>query len=403
MAGKKGTSKKKGPSGAGHAFGKFGHSGKDEKEKTKRREESNGRGGIQWAQMRPLGLKIRQVTADGNCLFRAVADQLEGSEAGHVRLRKQTVDFISANQDDYQPFVEDDNSFENYLRTMAEDSTWAGHMELQALSVMVHCNICIHRFEEPRWHIHNFPVQHTRTLHISYHDGEHYNSVRLIDDDSPEPARLITLEADKGLLSNGHASASSRGDPEGLEDKVEEVATQTGCKDLERIREVLRNVGADVDAAYENIIANEMPITIDEPNGGRQDPSMAADQAHGDQDKSGREAGSTGEHRRPYVKKRSKMSRVPREDFDFNGRLLVDVPHEKVGRNQPCPCGSKKKAKACCGRAFSTDALREGGGGGNPVRAAAAARRAALQGGSSPERGRMQPEIDFPDVGALCI
>ena len=26
------------------------------------------------------------------------------------------------------------------------------------------------------------------------------------------------------------------------------------------------------------------------------------------------------------------------------------APHQKIGRNQPCPCGSGKKHKRCCGR-----------------------------------------------------
>ncbi len=28
---------------------------------------------------------------------------------------------------------------------------------------------------------------------------------------------------------------------------------------------------------------------------------------------------------------------------------VVTVPREKVGRNDPCPCGSGKKYKKCCG------------------------------------------------------
>ncbi|MBC2717962.1 MAG: hypothetical protein HF978_21915 [Desulfobacteraceae bacterium] len=27
---------------------------------------------------------------------------------------------------------------------------------------------------------------------------------------------------------------------------------------------------------------------------------------------------------------------------------LTDVPSEKIGRNEPCPCGSGKKYKHCC-------------------------------------------------------
>jgi uncharacterized protein YecA (UPF0149 family) len=28
---------------------------------------------------------------------------------------------------------------------------------------------------------------------------------------------------------------------------------------------------------------------------------------------------------------------------------FVTVPRKKVGRNDPCPCGSGKKYKKCCG------------------------------------------------------
>ena len=28
---------------------------------------------------------------------------------------------------------------------------------------------------------------------------------------------------------------------------------------------------------------------------------------------------------------------------------LTDLPSEKIGRNEPCPCGSGKKYKKCCG------------------------------------------------------
>ena len=42
------------------------------------------------------------------------------------------------------------------------------------------------------------------------------------------------------------------------------------------------------------------------------------------------------------------MKRLRRycRDQDRPGRQLVNVA--KVGRNDPCPCGSKKKFKSCC-------------------------------------------------------
>ena len=41
-------------------------------------------------------------------------------------------------------------------------------------------------------------------------------------------------------------------------------------------------------------------------------------------------------------------------DGDGAGEMSVDLPVRrslpKVGRNEPCPCGSGKKHKNCCGR-----------------------------------------------------
>ena len=49
-------------------------------------------------------------------------------------------------------------------------------------------------------------------------------------------------------------------------------------------------------------------------------------------------------------------ARAQREDLDPiygpEGEALIDKPvvaTAKVGRNDPCPCGSGKKYKKCCG------------------------------------------------------
>lgn len=45
----------------------------------------------------------------------------------------------------FEPFIEDDVPFDEYCQSMEKDGTWAGHMELQAASLVTHSNICIHR------------------------------------------------------------------------------------------------------------------------------------------------------------------------------------------------------------------------------------------------------------------
>jgi len=43
------------------------------------------------AQLAVMGLKIREVIGDGNCLFRALADQLDGDDNAHRRHRQDVV------------------------------------------------------------------------------------------------------------------------------------------------------------------------------------------------------------------------------------------------------------------------------------------------------------------------
>ncbi|KAI5418059.1 variant 6, OVARIAN TUMOR DOMAIN-containing deubiquitinating enzyme 7 [Lathyrus oleraceus] len=50
----------------------------------------------------------------------------------------------------------------------------------------------------PRWYIRNFDDCQVRMVHLSYHDGEHYNSVRLKDDPCDGPARSIIIKFVKG-------------------------------------------------------------------------------------------------------------------------------------------------------------------------------------------------------------
>ncbi|KAL3526797.1 hypothetical protein ACH5RR_011453 [Cinchona calisaya] len=145
-------------------------------------------------QLDALGLKILEVTSDGNCFFRALADQLEGNEEQHDKYRNMVVQFIMKNREMFEPFIEDEVPFDEYCQSMEKDGTWAGHMELQAASLVNHSNICIHRNNSPRWYIQNFDNREVRMIHLSYHDGEHYNSVRSKDDICAGPARPIIIK-----------------------------------------------------------------------------------------------------------------------------------------------------------------------------------------------------------------
>jgi len=151
---------------------------------------------------------------------------------------------MKENSTDFLPFVEDDEGFDNYIVRMqkvpvhsrslpqlhliiaehclvsrpaqnytgckenphicqkhdcwlksSQETTWAGHMEVQAASLCYEANIHIYQSGQPTWRVINFtPMDSHRCFHLSYHDGEHYNSVRGQDDPGDGPAQEITIQ-----------------------------------------------------------------------------------------------------------------------------------------------------------------------------------------------------------------
>lgn len=95
---------------------------------------------------------------------------MTGSQEMHETYRAQAVEFMCSNQVDFAPFIEDDKTFDNYIKEMSKSATWGGNLELQALSMALGVNIRIHMLNAPIWEIMNFNVNEP-TIHLSYHEG----------------------------------------------------------------------------------------------------------------------------------------------------------------------------------------------------------------------------------------
>jgi hypothetical protein len=101
-------------------------------------------------------------------------------------------------ESDFKFFIEDDKSFDDYMKEMQRDAIWGGNLEIQALAMRFSVNFYIHIYNHPMYIVHNFENP-LKNIHMSYHDGEHYNSVRLKidtqDDDMPMdiPLELINM------------------------------------------------------------------------------------------------------------------------------------------------------------------------------------------------------------------
>ncbi|CAL1372121.1 unnamed protein product [Linum trigynum] len=110
----------------------------------------------------------------------------------------------------------------------------------------------------PRWYIQNFDQRGARMIHLSYHDEEHYNSLRSKEDLCDGPARPIVIKADATLSQVKAASSKSNGLVLGNKadsGSVKVVMAGSGCENIEKVEQVLLQVHGDVDAAIEYLIA----------------------------------------------------------------------------------------------------------------------------------------------------
>ncbi|KAG6901457.1 hypothetical protein C0995_011612 [Termitomyces sp. Mi166 len=88
------------------------------------------------SQLRALGLYAADTLGDGNCLFRALSDQLYGTPSRHTELRQRICDWLARHSDRYAPFVEDERGLDTHLSCMRENATYGGHLELSAFAHM---------------------------------------------------------------------------------------------------------------------------------------------------------------------------------------------------------------------------------------------------------------------------
>ena len=141
----------------------------------------------------PQRLRIVSIVPDGHCMFAATLHQLGEPASEVMALRKQVVDHIRANRDEYAPFMMNaagstmtDDQFEAYCVRMGTTPAWGGQLELAALTAVVNRPIHIYNAQET---IVMGEDKAGDPLRLSYHLhelslGEHYNSVVAFPDDA---------------------------------------------------------------------------------------------------------------------------------------------------------------------------------------------------------------------------
>ncbi|CAH0487753.1 unnamed protein product [Peronospora farinosa] len=129
-----------------------------------------------------LGWKVTPIRKDGNCLFRALSDQLYGHERRHLELRRRLVDFIDLERAFFEPLLGGQGGIIEYCSRLREAGASGGQSELLAASRLLGVNIIVHTGPVKRLHFDTDKYARTKegkgkTINLLL-QHEHYSSLR---------------------------------------------------------------------------------------------------------------------------------------------------------------------------------------------------------------------------------
>lgn len=125
---------------------------------------------------RAKGLEVKRMLEDGNCLFRAVADQVYGDSEAYDLTRQMCIDYMERERDHFSQFITE--GFTSYCKRKRRDKVYGNNVEIQALSEMYNRPIHIYSYStEPINIFHGNYDTDLPPIRLSYHHGNHYNSL----------------------------------------------------------------------------------------------------------------------------------------------------------------------------------------------------------------------------------
>lgn len=130
-----------------------------------------------------LGLAIKTVVGDGNCLFRAVSHQIYGTDDHHGIVRACCMDYMESEKEYFEPYIE--GNMDDFLRYIAEkrqNAVWGDDPEIQAMCELYDRPAEIYTYDRVSgarklrtFHENSTDVQ--TPIRLSYYGGGHYDSI----------------------------------------------------------------------------------------------------------------------------------------------------------------------------------------------------------------------------------
>ncbi|XP_050883402.1 OVARIAN TUMOR DOMAIN-containing deubiquitinating enzyme 6 isoform X2 [Lathyrus oleraceus] len=144
---------------------------------------------------RVKGYEVKRMTADGNCLFRAVADQVYGDSELYDLVRQMSIDYMERERDHFSQFITE--GFSSYCKRKRRDKVYGNNVEIQAMSEMYNRPIHIYSYStEPINTFHGSYDTDSPPVRLSFHYGNHYNS--LVDPRRPTTGEGLGFSSLRG-------------------------------------------------------------------------------------------------------------------------------------------------------------------------------------------------------------
>jgi hypothetical protein len=100
-----------------------------------------------------LGAKRREQVGDGNCLFRAIAQQVFNSAQHHMLVRHMTVEYVERHRCDYAYLFDGAEEMREYCVSMRSSGTWGDEVMLHAAARWLGLHVHVITSDEQRWHL----------------------------------------------------------------------------------------------------------------------------------------------------------------------------------------------------------------------------------------------------------
>ncbi|XP_024514759.1 OTU domain-containing protein 5 [Selaginella moellendorffii] len=125
---------------------------------------------------RVKGFEVRRMVPDGNCLFRAVADQVYGDPEMFGETRQMCIDYMERERDHFSQFITE--GFTTYCKRKRRDKVYGNNLEIQAMAEMYNRPIHIYSYStDPINIFHGQYETDLPPIRLSYHRRNHYNSL----------------------------------------------------------------------------------------------------------------------------------------------------------------------------------------------------------------------------------